>query len=106
MSDAVLIAVVGAPFVALITGVFQLINKKADRARDEVNQNTAEVEAVNKALEGMTILMAQQRTELDRKDVRIVQLEHDLEDERAVNVALDKLNQQLRQGGGDGQGNT
>lgn len=106
MSDAVLIAVVGAPFVALITGVFQLINKKADRARDEVNQNTAEVEAVNKALEGMVVAMDQQRIELDRKDARIVQLEHDLANERAVNVALDELNQQLRQGGGDGQGNT
>lgn len=88
MSNEVYVALIITVLGGIITGVFQIINKKADRAKEEVNQNTAEVEAVNKALEGMTYLMAQLRSELDRRDIRITTLEEDVAAEKSINVAL------------------
>lgn len=98
MSDPVLIALITTVGVAIVSGVFQIINKKADKAKEEVSQNTIEVETVLKAMEGVKILAEQQRVELDRKDQRIEQLEKDLIEEKSVSVALERELRKARAG--------
>lgn len=100
MSDPVVIAFITTVGVAVVSGIFQIINKKADKAKEEVNQNTIEVETVLKAMEGVKLLADQQRVELDRKEARIDQLEKDLIEEKSINVALERQLKKENQSGG------
>lgn len=103
MSDAVLVALITVVVGGFFTAVFKLIDQKANQAKDEVNKNTAEVDAVTKALSGMEILTQNLRADLDRAEhgisfwrERSEKLERDLIEEKAINIAITRENERLK----------
>jgi hypothetical protein len=98
VSDAVIVTIISVVVGGIFTAIFKLIDVKASQAKDELNQNTSEVEALNKALEGMQVLANNLRTEYDREHERAdreheraERLQKDLIEEKAINLALSKL---------------
>lgn len=96
MSDAVVVALITVVAGGLITGLFKLVDRKAEHAKEEVSRNSAAVEAANVALEGMQVLATNLRQDYDREHEARVKLEHDLIEEKALNVALTKEVERLR----------
>lgn len=102
MSDAVVVTIISVVVGGIFTLVFKVIDAKANQAKEELNKNTFQVEAANKALEGMQILANNLRTEYEREHVRAERLEKeyekeheraerlekDLIEEKAINIAL------------------
>lgn len=102
MSDAVIVTIISVVVGGIFTAIFKFIDAKANQAKEELNRNTAEVEAMNKALEGMQVLANNLRIDYDREHLRANsekdradRLEKDLIEEKSINVALSK---QLRDG--------
>lgn len=98
MSDAVIVALITVVVGGVFTALFKVIESKANAAKNALNKNTSEVEAVNKALEGMEVLANNLRIDYDREHAKAIfekdradKLELDLIEEKAVNLALSKL---------------
>lgn len=97
MSDTVIVTIITVVIGGIFTVIFKFIDAKANDAKEELNKNTVEVEAVNKALEGMQVLANNLRTDYDREHERAERerdrgddLEKDLIEEKAINIALSK----------------
>lgn len=107
MSDQVWVAVITVVIGGAITGAFavllRVIDRKAERAKSDITKSGEEVLAAKTALEGMEILLRNQRIDSDRKDKtiedmgdKIKNLTKDLLEEKAINIALDRENAKLR----------
>lgn len=87
-------AVIATVVTVIGGGIFGLVNhlftKKTEDAKQAVNANTAQVEAANSALEGMERLLNNYRIEEEKYKQRIDDLEHDLKEERQLNIGLMK----------------
>lgn len=96
-------AVIATVVTVIGGGIFGLVNhlftKKTEDAKNAVNANTAQVEAANSALEGMERLLNNYRIEEEKYKQRIEDLEHDIREERQLNVGLMKRLEELANAG-------
>lgn len=96
MSDAVLVTIISVVVGGIFTIVFKIIDSKTSEAKEQLDKNTAEVEAMAKVLEGMQVLANNLRTDYDRERQRADRLEKDLIEEKSINVALSKQNEEWK----------
>lgn len=85
----------------MFTLALKYIDKKAERAKEVVAANTAQVEANNRTIEGMAAGMGQERIAYDRRiallEVEKAELQKDLIEEKAINLTIERENARLRE---------
>jgi hypothetical protein len=102
VSDTVLVAIIAGPVVALIGVLLKWLDTRATRAKEELGRIPQEIESMKGVVEAMQTLANNQRTDLDRErtlrreaEERAGTLEGQLDEERALNVALSKQVEKL-----------
>lgn len=102
LSDTVIVAIIAGPVVALIGVLLKWLDVRASRAKEELAKIPAEVEAMKGVVDGLQTLAANLRIDFDRErqlrttaEARVGELEQDLDEEHALNIALTKQVEKL-----------